>query len=212
MPLMNKKEDFYLLKKKIDKNIISHLFFGIYKNSYHCLRCLKTTFSFKFDKSIIFNLEKINKYHKKNYLSIEDLFNFKYNSLNSPDTTSFLCDRCKNKGEYKYGEIIFNPPEILVLILDRGQDPKFKGKIEFNNKLYIKQIDSQSDFVKSNSNLKYELKGVINICHDGHYIAYSLMDNMECYKFNDNYVQKALIKDIYNEESYMLFYQRGSDW
>ena len=65
----------------------------------------------------MFNLEKIKEYYNKNDFTIEECFAYIFKR---EYITDFYCGRCYRIEKNNAEEIIYEPPKILVLILDRG--------------------------------------------------------------------------------------------
>ena len=207
---IDKEKTFLESEKEVDENnIINKIFSGFYETSYKCAHNEELglkTYSFTHETFILFNLELISKHYNKDPLTIEDCLKFNFNRSYS---SSFYCNVCniieKNKAEDK----IYKPPLILVLILDRGHGKGFKGKVEFDLELDLKDFIDEDKY-KNNS--KYYLMGVINHIGDsslqGHYTACCLTDNREFYFFNDEKSFKANQELLKLGETYLLFYRR----
>ena len=212
---LTKKEDaFKISKDEIDNdnNIINQLFIGYYETVYKCKRSRGSrkinTYYFSTETSIIFNLEKISDYFKNTKLTIEDCFDYNYLRNNK---TKFFCAKCNEEEENNSYDIIYAPPKILVLILDRGKGKKFKGEVKFEVDLDLQDlIDKENNNNKFNT--KYKLIGVSTHSGDssssGHYTACCLADNGFYYYFSDIFVDKVNEKTLYQNEPYLLFYKR----
>ena len=95
------------------------------------------------------------------------------------------------------------------LILDRGHGKIFKGDVEINKYLDLKNIIDEDGFKYSSL---YKL-----ICisthsgtslSSGHYTARCLADNNKYYYFSDTYVHEIDEKYLFNDEPYLLFYKQ----
>ena len=119
----NKLDLFKRHEHEVDKNIIiNKLFIGFYETSYFCEKDKrKITYSFQSESFLLFELEKINKYFKnnspKNELSLDLCFQYYYRLQKN---CSFRCNKCEKIDKNESCEGIYRPPEILVIILDRG--------------------------------------------------------------------------------------------
>ena len=205
---MNKKlESFNRVKNKINKNIVSDLFIGYYETILSCAKRNNiNTYLFNAKSYILFNLEKISEYYENNEFEIFDFFEYKFNRTVS---STFFCNICKTNEYNKSFETIFSPPKILVLIIDRGKNQKFKLNFDINLDLdfYIDKIGNPFQL-----NTKYRLFGVItysdnNISQNRNFTAYDLNDDGRVYRFNDINI-KEIRKDEINENSpYLLFYR-----
>ena len=203
----NKFEVFEEAKKETDKNIINDLFIGYYQNKYKCIKNPKYIFSINTDSFILFDLEKISNYYENRILSLDDCFCYNFDRTYQ---TSFYCSICKKEENNNTNDMIFEPPKILVLILDRGKGKRFKGKVTFEDELDIKDYIDKDNY-KINS--KYKLIGVSThsgtSSSSGHYTACCLTDNGDYYYFSDTYCYKIKDMNKLNEnEPYLLFYQQ----
>lgn len=110
------------------------------------------------------------------------------------------CGVCKTNCEFLKESTIEKFPKVLCLQIKR-----FELK---NNK--ITKIDTK---VENNDNImifnkNYSLKGVIihqGNLNDGHYISYGFIDD-DCICFNDEIIKKVKVKEMYSNQSYLLFY------
>ena len=197
-------------KREIDNNIINKLFLGYYETLYYCPKFEnEINYAFQTESFILFELENIKKYFNKKELSIELCFNYYYRNQKK---SSFYCNKCSQVQENTSKDRIYRPPEILVIILDRG-----KGKIFDGNVIYYKYMDLKN--IINEKNIEYStLYQLICISShhgtsssEGHYTATCLIDNKDTYYyFNDKKFWK--IKDdkelLEDEEPYILFYKK----
>ena len=203
----DKKRLFKEMQKEIDKNnIINKLFIGYYETQYDCLEKKISIYSFQIESFILFELEKIEKYHKTNILSIELCFDYYYREQKN---SSFYCYKCEKVHKGNAHEKIYRPPKILIIILDRGHGKTFKGEVDIHKYIGLKYyIDEEnSDYCYS-----YELIGVST--HEGesssrgHYTARCLTDQKKYYYFSDYFVKEINEDDLFTDEPYLLFYQQ----
>ena len=106
-------------------NIINGLFIGFYETRY-CCKNYHIVYSFNSETCISFNLEKIANYFQNNNITIKNCLEYNYNR-----TYAFplYCNKCNKLEKNKCIDIIYIPPKILVVILDRGKGKSFKGNI-----------------------------------------------------------------------------------
>ena len=207
--LTKKSDAFKISKEEIHDNIINNLFIGFYEKIYKCKNNRKiNTYDFSAESFISFNLEKITQYYQNKIISIEDCFEYNYNKTYK---TSFFCDKCKVLEENNSNDMIFIPPKILVIVLDRGYGKTFKGKIDFKTDIDLEGlIDKEGN--NNQFNTKYKLIGVSphagRSSSSGHYTACCLSDNGKYYYFSDTFVDEVSKKAIYENEPYLLFYER----
>ena len=166
----------------------------------------KNIYSYEVDSNIGFNLENIINKRRKNssFITLEECFNYTQKVKNN---NQFYCNECKTTVIGKSYEKIIVPPEILIIILNRGKGKKIMNKVKFRKVLDL------SDFVdnsQNNKNLYYELIGSCNHSGDssptGHYTSTCRYNN-SFYYFNDIHYQN-LTKFEYLGEPYILFYRR----
>ena len=205
--LTNKREMFENALNEVDENnIINKLFIGYYETIYKCAKQYKNIYSFQKNYSILFNLETISKIYNKTDLSIDLCFQYYYQKISF---TSSYCKLCKEVHTSECYKKIYKPPEILVLLLDRGHGKIFEGRVEFKPTLDLNQLIDE-DYYKNRA--LYKLIG-ISTHHGnssyGHYTACCLNDNKnKYYYFSDDYVKPIKENELYDYEPYLLFYQR----
>ena len=201
-------EDCY---KDVDfKIIINKLFVGFYEREFKCSQG-HIYYAFQNEYKITFPLEQINnsiKNKNNNYMNIYDCFDYYERKQNDDQMQD--CNICGNKCVLT--EKIFRTPNILILILDRGKNKKFKKQIDFYEYIDLKKYidDKKYEFPT-----KYRLIGVSthlgNTGQYGHYISFCLCDDNKYYCFNDSSVNKIDNKvkhKFYEGSPYILFYQR----
>ena len=207
--LTKKSDAFKITKDEVDNNIINNLFIGFYETIYKCKK-YKTinTYSFCTESFISFNLEKISQYYNNNSFTIEECFEYNYYRSYK---TSFFCDKCKVTEENMSNDMIFVPPKVLVLVLDRGHGKTFRGKVNFNINLDLEELIDKKEN-KNKFSTKYKLIGVSthagSSSSSGHYTACCLADNGKYYYFSDTFVDEVNEREIYKNEPYLLFYKR----
>ena len=117
-----------------------------------------------------------------------------------------FCEKCQKlcDGIMKYN--LYQPPNVLIILLNRGKGNEFKCDVDFPKELNLK------DYVEECTSDKiYDLIGVI--CHigkssmEGHFIAYCKHFDNKWYLFNDSFVSSHQENGIYNGTPYILFYQ-----
>ena len=200
----NKKEMFKEALKEIDGNIINKIFIGFYETMYQCTNV--NTFSFQTESFLLFELEKIKNYFDTKKLSLELCFKYYYREqLN----VEFYCSECKVVHKGNAYEKIYRPPKILLIILDRGHGKTFKGDVEINKYLDLKNIIDEKRYKSS-----YLYKLICISTHSGtssssgHYTACCLVDNNKYYYFSDTYVHEIDENNLFNDEPYLLFYEQ----
>ena len=194
-------------KRKIDmNNIINKLFIGFYETKYRCNKNHIIYYSFNSEIYITFNLEKIANYFQANNITIQDCLKYNYDrSYIFP----LYCSKCKMPHKNICNDIIFIPPKILVVMLDRGKGKLFKGNISIEKNLDLEYFIDVEEYKKLS---KYRLIGVIahseSSSSNENYTACCLTDNGKYYYFSDNYVHEISESKLFKNEPYLLFYKR----
>ena len=126
---------------------------------------------------------------------------------------AMYCNVCRIQCPSMYATYLYTPPQILILVLNRGQGIQFKIKMDFCIELDL------SNFIQTRNNneiIKYDLIGVVTHMGEsgdsGHFIAScrSPIDG-QWYQYNDDLVYR--INNFNNEilnyaMPYVLFYQK----
>ena len=221
----DKRQIFLESQKEIDNNnIINKLFVGYYETIYKCKtykNCARNsedpedikdikdikTYSFTNEAFILFNLEKINDHYPNEELTVQKCLEYHFNREYK---SNFYCNFCLKTENNDIEEKIYKPPNVLVLILDRGKGKTFKGNVDFDLEFDLKVfVDDESPY---KDNAKYDLIGVLS--HNGesslkgHYTARCLVNGKSFYYFDDEKFDKANNRTFYSGEPYLLFYKR----
>ena len=208
-------------------SIISNNFYGITEIHKECIKCKNffinqgimlnpILYDFKIYKMLIFPLDeikkmKMNKNNNKNIdkININDCFDYYQNKKISEN--KIFCKRCNQLTKIINSYKLFNAPNILIIILNRGKPNSYNIKIEFNKEIEL------TDYIQFKQNkIIYNLYGVVTHLgidrDEGHFVAEckNLIDNL-WYKYNDSKILK--INDIQKEvldfgKPYILFYQK----
>jgi hypothetical protein len=137
---------------------------------------------------MIFPLEEVAQYYKRKDKNLTIIDFFEYNKKHNINNLE-ICPECKTK--ISLSEKIYKIPKILIIILDRGKNKRYKKSVEFDEEIDLTNyIDEDEN--KNNSNM-FKLIGVSshigNSGLNGHYISYCLCDDNNYYCFNDSYVK-----------------------
>ena len=149
-----------------------------------------------------------------NIVSLYDCFNYNQKTDLLTGEGQYYCDRCQQLCDSEYTQRIYSSPNVLILILNRGQDNMYNVKIDFNEVLDITQYVSLS--LQTGQRQMYSLYGVITYLGksgpNAHFVAAckSSVDG-RWYKYNDAIVSiltdfKKVIYDF--GTPYILFYQK----
>ena len=157
------------------------------------------------------NLNKI-KLLSQNTVDIYDCFEYSQNPEEFIGQNAMYCDNCKNQFPATFTTTLYNAPEVLIIVLNRGQGNQFKTKLKFDFQLNLKNY-----LEDKNSGCKYELIGLVTHMGEsggsGHFIATckSPIDK-NWYQYNDDLVFPVT---NFNQQMldyatpYILFYKKG---
>ena len=198
-------------------SIISKIFYSEQSNNLECCSCNCNKISFNIFNFLIFPLEKIRLYLEKKKpegfinVSLYDCFeqNEEKQLLNGQN--KIYCNNCGRNSDALSFNKIYNCPEVLTIILNRGKGLEFDVEFIFPMNLNIEKY-----VIDKNCDTKYELIGVITHLGpsgmSGHFIAYckSPVDK-KWYCYNDAQVTQCVNAE-YEINSrgipYVLFYQK----
>ena len=202
-----------------NNSIISRIFYMEQCNNLQCYSCNTNKISFNIINFLIFPLEKVRLFliNKKSQgfenVTLEDCFeqNEEKELLSGPN--QIYCNSCNRQTDALSYNKLYNCPEILTIILNRGKGLEFDVEFKFPMNLNIKKY-----VIEKNCNTNYELIGVLTHMGpsgmSGHFIAYckSPVDK-KWYCYNDAEVTQCIdpINQINaNGIPYVLYYQRFS--
>ena len=200
----DKKKLFLNLQKENDNNnIINKLFGGYYLTT---IKCKGTNFyTIQNESFILFDLNKI--YEANKNLDFYSCFDY----FVKPKFSSYYCPKCKKVHEAESTESIYKLPKILAIVLERGKSKKFKGKFQIMSEILVlqKYIDEKK---YTDDKTLYQLIGLSthsgSSSSEGHYTACCMADNGKYYYFSDICVKEIELKDLYENEPYILFYMK----
>ena len=202
-----------------NKSIISDLFYFSQANVTKCLHCGVCIYNFSMYNILIFPLEKTRlfKAEKSNsfaYVNIFDCFECHTADEKNQPGNKMHCNSCKNQSDYIISNKIGTLPDILTIILNRGNNLKFD--VEFQIYYILDNLDNYMINLKDceNEKIEYELIAIIihtgNSGMDGHFYTYCRSPvNRKWYSYNDSMVKE--LNDPIEEIRgipYLLFYQR----
>ena len=158
------------------------------------------------------NLAKIQ-ILQNNQVNIYDCFEYNQKEEQFIGDNAMYCNTCKMQTSSIYTTYLYSAPQILILVLNRGQGIQFRVKMEFYLELDL------SNFIQARANnemIKYDLIGVVTHMGEsgasGHFVATcrSPIDG-NWYQYNDDLVFRI---NNFNSEilnyamPYILFYQK----
>ena len=213
--------------RKNYRSIISDLFYAMNCNITQCTNCNTVSYNYQVYFFLIFPLEEVRKFklmnnggNNNNYLNnmvdIYDCFDYDKKIGVMDGDNSMYCNYCKMTCPSSMCTLLTTGPEILIIILNRGQGIQFNVKINFHLELNL------MNYIQlNNTGCNYELFGVITHIGTsdmgGHFIAYCKSyfknDYNKWYRFNDSLVTPV---NDFNKEviqfamPYLLFYKKKS--
>ncbi len=197
-----------------NNSIISKLFYGTSYSKTFCQnpRCQSIFHNFETFNFLCFPLEEVRKYKNSNInvVSLEDCFNY---YMKQDIICGYYCNKCyQNINAINYTSI-YNPPNIMIIILNRGKGIQYDIKCQFRTDLIIQKIVNPQN--GQMGIVKYQLISVVTHMGSsgmsGHFISYCLNPlNNKWEKFNDDQEVQD-VKDFYQEVvnyamPYILFY------
>ena len=227
----DKKNVFFYFMNEFKKecSIISDIFFGFNETSNTCINC-KNNFSsnglyypiyynYEIFNCLIFPLEKViyMRNNQKNFnnnnnnsISLYECFCFNNRNEYLTGENRKYCNYCNQLSDTIYTSKIFVSPNILIIILDRGNI--YDAKINSTESIDITQFVIKKDKPK----IIYNLYGVITYIRqkgpNPHYVASCKSPiDYRWYRFNDSIVNPInnLQKEVIEFEiPYILFYQK----
>ena len=215
--------------KNNQKSIISDIFFFIIMTKTECLNCKRINmnrgiynpiylYNFQIMNFLIFPLETVREYkcylYNQNFteVNLNDCFIHYQKVELMQGENQMWCKYCNQNSVSQYMTTIYSPPNILLLILNRGKGNCYNVKLNFTEMLDI------GNFVKmkEGKNVIYQLYAIVThlgpSSMGGHFVAFcrSPIDS-KWYKFNDSIVSYEG-DNFYNISNfgvpYILFYER----
>ncbi|KAJ3295903.1 Ubiquitin carboxyl-terminal hydrolase 42 [Rhizoclosmatium sp. JEL0117] len=125
----------------------------------------------------------------------------------------YRCSKCKTLVDATKQMTILEAPKILVLQLKRFEFGGFSmfggGKIS-KMITFPEKLDIQPYMFKTKKKVLYELYGVLvhagGSCNSGHYFSYVKAPNGVWYLKNDSEVRQVSVKQVLDQQAYILFY------
>jgi len=222
-------QNHFLNNFKKEGSILSTNFFGFNENITECLNCKSNSlnqgkstpklYNYGIFNYLLFPLEEIkyinnnnNQLPQNNIVTIYECFEYNQKSeLLTGDNRNY-CSKCRQLCESNYISRIFICPNILILILSRGNNSNSNIKLEFTERIDITKYVLKKD----KPQLLYDLYAVVSHIgesdHNDHYVASckSPVDN-KWYRYNDDYINPItnLQKEVIDSSvPYVLFYQK----
>ena len=218
-------------------SLASKLFYGANYNTTQCTQCNIRLYNYQVYFFLIFPLEEVRKFVYQNNNNQFNQFSFNSNQINQISNNqinnnvvdiyqcfefdrrtclmsgdnAMYCNICQISTPCNICTNLVYGPNILIIILNRGQGKQFDVKLNFYEELNLNNY-----IEKPETGVNYKLIGVITHLGEsgmsGHFIAFCRdPNNNNWYKFND-----AIVSPVENFKSevidyampYLLFYQK----
>jgi ubiquitin carboxyl-terminal hydrolase 2/21 len=200
-----------------NKSIITKIFYSEIMNNIQCCTCKFNKASFNIISFLIFPLEKVRLYLEKKKplgfpsVTLEDCFEQNEEKETFTGSNQIYCNNCFNNSDALSYNRLYNCPEVLTIILNRGKGLEFNVEFEFPYNINIEKY-----VIDKSCNTNYELIGVITHLGpsgmSGHFIAYCKSpSDKNWYRYNDSQVTPCVdAKSEINSNGipYVLYYQR----
>ena len=213
-------KDYY----SVNNSIIQKLFYGEQESISVCHNCNVRMYNFSMFSFLIFPLEKVRQYMINiqtegfEKVTLKDCFEQYTSEEILSGENQMYCNYCHQNADYSTYNKIYKHPEILVIILNRGNGLEFNVEFEYPQKIKINDyinLDNNDNY-NNNEDIQYELIGIISHLGDssmsGHFIAICKNPvDKKWYKFNDAIVSESSYElvsdDNLNNIPYVLFYK-----
>ena len=198
-------EEFDETFKKRENSLIMECFYSQIINIFKC-KCGFETYSFEkiLDFPLLFKedcnkiklTELLDDYFKKEKIKFET-----------------KCEKCKKKEEHIKSIYFSQPPNILILSLQRRNERtrrKNNAKIKFPEKLDIgKYIDKECGHKDENEYILYGIGNHLGDMNFGHYYAYIKLAKEGWFEYNDSKVNGCSDVEKSFPSAYILFYKKN---
>jgi ubiquitin C-terminal hydrolase len=225
---------FKLFKEKFQNenmSIISDLFYGCFHISIKCSNFHDIKHNFEIFPYLIFDLEAVKQNKIDNWINIGQQMNNPQMQLNYEclknmnsvtiydcfdyfqkrrilqDNDAIPCNICINSpNESYYQTIIYSPPEILIIILDRNQYSEIQ--LEF-----LEDLNLSNYIEEKNLGTTFKLISVVKV-ENGNFVAcckYLNLNEQQWYRCDDNSISKiSNFKNqiVHSGLVHILFYQK----
>ena len=215
---------FYNSYESQNKSPIHDILYGVNKIESICLKCNTLKYNFQSYNLLCFPLkeakriavlrkkEKDSKFDEKKYiLTLEDCFAHSEQAELFTGDSQMYCNECHCLADAKYQTVLFNAPNVISIVLNRGRankdfEEEFKFGLDLNIKEYIHNPNCKHG--------KYYLIGMVvhsgeKNCIEGHFYAYCRMDkNAKWFCYDDDFVTECndIDKKVVECKPYILFY------
>ncbi|KAJ3029742.1 UNVERIFIED_CONTAM: hypothetical protein HDU68_011259 [Siphonaria sp. JEL0065] len=127
----------------------------------------------------------------------------------------YRCAKCKTLVDATKQMTVLEAPKILVLQLKRFEFGGMFGGGKISKMItYPERLDLAPFMFKTKNKVLYELYGVLvhagSSCNSGHYYSYVKAPNGIWYLKNDSEVRQVSVKQVLDQQAYILFYSAVS--
>ena len=194
------------------QSIISDIFYGMYNSTMKCLNCKIVTHNIQCYNILIFPLEEVRKFKKRqqNVVNITECFEYYQKDDYMAGGNQIYCNHCKLMSNSINNSQLIICPKVLVINLNRGKGLQFNIKIKLDQYLDLKNFINKKSVKKSPS--YYELIGIVTHFGPsnmgGHFIAFcKSFKDQNWYKYNDTQVNISSFEEAKTlGDPYILFY------
>ena len=206
-----------------NKSVISDLFYSSKYNIIQCLDCKCHSYDYQTYFFLDFPLEEIKIFKNQNMM-LNNNFNFNDGGINIYDCflyeqrvyylagqNQLFCNYCRQEANHSKQSILCFGPEILIILLNRGNEKQSNVKIDFYGDLNLNSFIEIKD-----TGVNYELIGVISyldeINKNKHFISFYKNPITNCwYKYDDSCVNEIInfkFEVLDYAIPYILFYKK----
>lgn len=191
--------------KAKETTIINHIFGGYHRSQVECLTCRSRSDTYEFFMELILDI----RYAK----SLQDALRKFTQAERLENDNAYKCSNCRKYVVGKKKFTVHKEPNVATFQLKRfDSDRIFGGKIT-RLITYPEELDLRpfmSDTTKPP--IKYQLNAVLvhsgSSSNSGHYYCYVRNSDNFWYKMDDSTVSNANIRQVLDQQAYMLFYTR----
>ena len=203
-----------------NSSIFSKTFYFEQQSELKCLNCGYNKLSYTIYNIIIFPLEKVREYMAKKHpygfekVKLEDCFENYQEEEILCGNNQIYCNQCRLMSNASNSNKIYNLPEVMTIILNRGKGLEFDVNFEYPLKLNVDKYVLDNDCKDNNYELICVLSHIGPSGMAGHFIAFCKSPtNGKWYIYNDAQINECHDPRYPNDDMieglpYVLFYQK----
>ena len=203
-----------------NSSILIDTFYFEHQNEIICSNCTIRKVNYNIYNMLVFPLEKVREFMIKEnpngfaFVKLEDCFEHYQRAETLFGNNQIYCNSCRQMTDAKNINTIYNSPEVLTIILNRGKGIQFDVNFEYPLRLNIDKFILDKSCKNNNYDLICVLTHLGPSGMSGHFVAFckSPVDG-KWYLYND--AQVSSCKDPRNQDNtliegipYVLFYQK----